>query len=186
MNLLVILGIAAALAMDCFAVSMGMAVGLSGLSTRQALRMGFFFGLFQAAMVTAGWAAGDQLLRIIRDFDHWVAFGLLAFIGGRMIFESVTSDESEKADRRDQTRGGSLILLSFATSIDSLAVGLGLGIIQQGILLPAAVIGAVSFLMTLIGARLGPVVGRVVGKRAEILGGLILLAIGIRILVEHL
>ncbi len=186
MNLLFVLGIATALAMDCFAVSLGLAVGISGLSIRPALRMGISFGLFQAVMVVAGWAAGGQLLRIIKDFDHWVAFGLLAFIGGRMIYESVTDDEAERAERHDQTRGGNLILLSFATSIDALAVGIGLGIILKRIILSAAVIGAVSFLMTLIGARLGPAVGKVAGKRAEILGGIILLGIGTRILIEHL
>ena len=95
------------------------------------------------------------------------------------------SDE-EKACRPDQTRGKRLLVLALATSIDALAVGLSLGVVRTGILFPAAVIGVTSFLMTIVGAKLGPVVGRVVGKRAELVGGLILIGIGVKILVEHL
>ena len=186
MAFVLILGMAVALAMDCFAVTMGMACGERGLTMRQAVRMAAFFGGFQFVMPIAGWLAGDKLLGFIRSFDHWVAFGLLALIGGRMIYESFGLSEEEKACRPDQTQGSRLLVLALATSIDALAVGLSLGVVRSGILFPAAVIGATSFVMTIAGAKLGPVVGRIVGRRAELLGGLILIAIGVKILIEHL
>jgi putative Mn2+ efflux pump MntP len=126
------------------------------------------------------------MLGLIKNFDHWIAFGLLALIGGRMIHESLEHDDEEKAGRPDQTQGSRLLVLALATSIDALAVGLSLGVVRSGILYPAAVIGATSFVLTLVGAKLGPVVGRVVGRRAELLGGLILIGIGLKILIEHL
>ncbi len=181
-----ILGLGVALAMDCFAVTLGMACGSRGLTLKQAVRMAAFFGGFQFVMPVIGWFAGDRLLRIIEHFDHWVAFGLLALIGGRMIWESLKMNDEEKACRPDQTQGKRLLILALATSIDALAVGLSLGVVRTGILFPAAVIGVTSFLLTVAGAKLGPVVGRLVGKRAELAGGLILIAIGVKILIEHL
>ena len=181
-----ILGIAAALAMDCFAITLGLACGAKGLTMRQAVRMAAYFGGFQFVMPVAGWLAGDRLLRIIEHFDHWVAFGLLALIGGRMIWESLKLSEEEKSCRPDQTQGKRLLILALATSIDALAVGLSLGVVRTGILYPAAIIGVTSFVLTLAGAKLGPVVGRLAGRRAELAGGLILIAIGAKILIEHL
>jgi putative Mn2+ efflux pump MntP len=186
MSFVIILGIAVALAMDCFAITLGMACGARGLTMKQAVRMGAYFGGFQFVMPLLGWLAGDRLLRLIEHFDHWVAFGLLALIGGRMIHESIEMSEEEKAGRPDQTRGTRLLLLALATSIDALAVGLSLGVVRASILYPAAIIGVTSFILTVVGAKLGPVVGRIAGKRAELLGGLILIAIGVKILIEHL
>ncbi len=186
MSFVWILGIAVALAMDCFAVTLGLASGAKGLTMKQAARMAAYFGGFQFVMPIAGWLAGDRLLRIIERFDHWVAFGLLALIGGRMIYESFEMSEEEKACRPDQTQGSRLLLLALATSIDSLAVGLSLGVVRTRILFPAVIIGVTSFVLTVVGAKLGPVVGRVVGKRAELAGGLILIGIGAKILIEHL
>jgi manganese efflux pump family protein len=181
-----ILGIAVALAMDCFAITLGMACGSKGLTIKQAVRMAAYFGGFQFVMPVIGWFAGDRMLGLIERFDHWVAFGLLAVIGGRMIYESVEMSEEEKACRPDQTQGQRLLVLALATSIDALAVGLSLGVVRTGILYPAAVIGVMSFVLTVAGAKLGPVVGRIVGKRAELAGGLILIGIGVKILIEHL
>jgi putative Mn2+ efflux pump MntP len=181
-----ILGLAVALAMDCFAITLGLACGRRGLTLKQAVRMAAYFGGFQFLMPVIGWFAGDRMLGLIQRFDHWVAFGLLAVIGGRMIYESVEMSEEEKACRPDQTQGKRLLVLALATSIDALAVGLSLGVVRTGILYPAAVIGGMSFALTVVGAKLGPVVGRVVGKRAELAGGLILIAIGAKILIEHL
>jgi len=181
-----ILGLAAALAMDCFAVTLGLACGTRGLTMRQALRLAVYFGGFQFAMPVIGWLAGDRMLGLIQRFDHWVAFGLLAVIGGRMIHESFEMSGEEKACRPDQTQGRRLLVLALATSIDALAVGLGLAVVRTGILYPAAVIGVMSFALTVAGAKLGPVVGRVVGKRAELAGGLILIGIGAKVLIEHL
>ena len=186
MSFIWILGIALALAMDCFAVTLGMACGRRGLTMKQAVRMAASFGGFQFAMPVLGWLAGDRLLGVIKHFDHWVAFGLLAAIGGRMIWESFEMSEEDKAGRPDQTQGKRLLVLALATSIDALAVGLSLGVVRAGIVYPAAIIGATSFAMTVVGAKLGPVVGRVVGRRAELAGGLILIGIGAKILIEHL
>ena len=186
MSFIWILGIAVALAMDCFAVTLGMACGSRGLTLKQAVRMAAYFGGFQFVMPVIGWFAGDRLLRIIEHFDHWVAFGLLAVIGGRMIWESFEMSEEGKACRPDQTQGKRVLILALATSIDALAVGLSLGVVRTGILFPAAIIGVTSFVLTVAGAKLGPVVGRIVGKRAELAGGLILIGIGVKILVEHL
>jgi len=186
MPLVLVLGLAVALAMDCFAVSMGLACGSKGLSGRQAVRMAFFFGAFQFGMPVLGWLAGEGVVRFMSGIDHWVAFGLLLAIGGKMLYEAFSLSEEEKACRADQTRGARLLVLSVATSIDALAVGLSLGVIKTGIFYPALVIGAVSFFMTVAGARLGPAVGKAVGRRAELLGGVILVAIGLRILIQHL
>jgi len=185
MSPILVLGVAVALAMDCFAVSLGLACGSKRLENRQVLRMATFFGGFQFVMPIAGWLAGDRLLGFIKDFDHWVAFGLLALIGGRMVYESFEQGEKAKAGRPDRTQGTRLVVLSLATSIDALAVGLGLGVIRTNILYPASVIGLMSFVLTIAGAKLGPAAGRVAGRRAELLGGLILIGIGVKILVEH-
>jgi putative Mn2+ efflux pump MntP len=186
MPLVVTLGMAVALAMDCFAVTLGLACGAKGLTTRQALRMAAFFGGFQFVMPVLGWLAGTRLLALIRNVDHWVAFGLLAFVGGRMIHEAFEKGEGEEASRADRTQGIRLVVLALATSIDSLAVGLSLGVVGTRVVYPAAVIGATSFALTVVGAKIGPIVGRVVGRRAELLGGLILVGIGVKILIEHL
>ncbi len=186
MSFVFILGIAVALAMDCFAITLGLACGARGLTMKQVLRMAACFGGFQFVMPVAGWLAGDRLLGLIKGFDHWIAFGLLALIGGRMIYESFGVSEEDKARRPDQTQGSRLLLLALATSIDALAVGLSLGVVRTSILYPAVIIGATSFVLTIVGAKLGPVVGRIAGRRAELLGGLILIAIGVKTLVEHI
>jgi putative Mn2+ efflux pump MntP len=186
MNLLLVLGIALALAMDAFAVSLGLSCALKGLTAAQSLRLALHFGLFQFGMPILGWFAGTRVVGLIERVDHWVAAGLLAFVGGRMIYESLHLSEEEKAGRPDQTRGRPLLLLAVATSIDLLAVGLSLGVVEVPVLVPALIIGLVCFVVTLAGAKLGPVVGRVLGKRAELAGGLVLIGIGVRILVQHL
>ena len=184
MNFWIILGMAVALAMDTFAVSLGMSCGRNGLTGKQAVRMGLFFGFFQFAMPVVGWFAGENIIRYIRGFDHWIAFGLLAFVGGKMIVESFM-DEGDKKNHVDRTSGFPLIVLSVATSIDALAVGLSMAAIGVNALVPAVIIGLVTFLVTIIGAKLGPVLGRIVGRRAELAAGLILIAIGVKILVSH-
>ncbi len=186
MNFLVVLGMAVALAMDCFAVSMGMSCGATRLTGRQTLRMAFFFGLFQFAMPVLGWFAGENVLRYIERFDHWIALALLSFVGLKMIRESFEKGEKRNEAPVDRTKGAPLLLLSIATSIDALAVGLSLAVLRTNIFLPAALIGVVCFSLTVVGAKLGPLVGRAVGKRAELLGGLILIGIGIKIVMEHL
>lgn len=186
MSFWLILGIALALAMDAFAVSMGLACGQAGLSRAQRLRLGFSFGLFQFMMPVFGWFAGEGLIRHIRTFDHWLAFLLLVAVGGRMVYESFHKEAGNESSGADRTRGLSLLVLSLATSIDALAVGLSLGVLRAAILYPAAIIGVVCFSMTVLAAKIGPLAGRLAGKRAELVGGLVLIAIGAKILVDHL
>ena len=185
MSLLLLLATALGLAMDAFAVSIGVSLAQSRLKPGQVLRMAFFFGLFQAGMPVLGWLAGRGVVGLIQEMDHWVAFGLLVLIGGRMIGESFAKGREGKQGA-DRTRGWMLLVLSVATSIDAFAVGLSLGALDVLIWLPAAVIGAVAFFMTGLGASLGPLLGRVAGRRAELAGGLLLIGIGVKILVDHL
>jgi putative Mn2+ efflux pump MntP len=186
MNLFLVIPVALALAMDAFAVSVGLSVLPGGLKKSQRLRLAVFFGFFQFLMPLIGWLAGQGFLDHIRDVDHWVAFGLLLFIGGKMVVESFRNGGSAKKVSGDPTKGVTLILLSIATSIDAFAVGLSFAAIQQKILYPSIIIGVVAFVMTLLGTKIGPVIGKIAGKRAELFGGLILIFIGIKILTEHL
>jgi manganese efflux pump family protein len=187
MDILSLFAIALALAMDAFAVALGAGLTLERLGGRHLFRLGFHFGLFQALMPIIGWLAGLTVQRWIASYDHWVAFGLLALVGGKMIHEACA--EREAAKERDPTRGLTLILLSVATSIDALAVGLSLAMLQVSIWLPALVIGLVAGALTvagmLLGRRIGLRLGALWGPRVEIAGGLILIAIGLKILLDH-
>jgi putative Mn2+ efflux pump MntP len=186
MSFIFIIGIALALAMDAFAVSIAVGVAHHPVTGRQAMRLASTFGLFQFAMCVAGWAAGETVVRHISRYDHWVAFLLLLIVGARMIHESFAGEEAAGEEKRDPTALGPLLVLGVATSLDSLAVGLSLAALRTSILYPAAVIGGVSCVISLTGTRLGPALGKVIGKRAELFGGLVLIAIGIKILVDHL
>jgi putative Mn2+ efflux pump MntP len=187
MNFFLVLVVAFALAMDAFAVSVGISLRPDGLSNTQTFRMAFHFGFFQFMMPLLGWQATRSiLLDYIEPFDHWVAFGLLFIIGAKMIFEFFRTRKETQSDQPDPTKGFSLLMLSVATSIDALAVGMSLAALQVAILYPAAIIGIIAFVMTLLGTRIGPLLGRLVGRAAELLGGLILILIGVKILWEHL
>jgi putative Mn2+ efflux pump MntP len=183
-NILLVLGIAVALAMDAFAVSLGMSTALKATTKRQEFRVAFHFGFFQFMMPIIGWFAGQSIQEYIQPFDHWVAFGLLLFIGAKMIYESFES-KAKKYDS-DPTKGLTLLLLSVATSIDALALGLSLAFLSVGIVYPAVVIGLVAFTLTLIGMKMGALLGNLIKKRGELLGGAILIVVGLVILFEHL
>jgi putative Mn2+ efflux pump MntP len=185
MNTLTLLGIAVGLAMDAFAVAIAVGLSTPHVSIRMTLRLAWHFGLFQALMPLLGWLAGRSVAHWIGGIDHWIAFGLLAAIGCHMIYEAVHADEEERT-ARDATRGASLVLLSVATSIDALAVGLSLALLGVGIWCPALVIGVVAFVFTAVGLHLGRRFGSLFDRRMEILGGLILIGIGIKILIDHL
>ena len=176
--------IALGLAMDCFAVSL--CIGTNGLkkNARMVLRLAFHFGLFQGGMAFIGWLAGRQIAELISRVDHWVAFSLLLWVGGRMVRNSFRNGDESKPG--DPTRGGSLVMLSIATSIDALAIGLSLAIIDGSILVSSVIIGVTSFILSVAGYLLGDRLGHRFGKRMELLGGLILIGIGIRVLVSHL
>jgi putative Mn2+ efflux pump MntP len=185
-SLVTVLGIALALAMDAFAVTLGIGAALKRLAPVQTLRLAVSFGLFQFGMPLLGWAAGRSVLPLIEAVDHWVAAGLLFIVGGRMVYDSFRTRETGRQGSQDPTRGLNLLILALATSIDALAVGLSLAMLSVPILYPALVIGAVAFAATLLGARLGPVLGRLAGKRAELAGALVLFAIAVKILIDHL
>jgi putative Mn2+ efflux pump MntP len=186
MNLFFILPVALALSMDAFAVSIGVSVGKQQVSRYHVIRLASSFGIFQCLMPMLGWLVGQSVLNIIRTVDHWVAFGLLFFVGLKMICESFTPKEKSASPGRDPTKGIILIVLSIATSIDALAVGLSFAVLKQSVLFPAIIIGAVAFLMTVTGAKIGPLLGKKAGKKAELIGGIILILIGAKILSDHL
>lgn len=184
MGLPEILLIALGLAMDCLAVAVASGISCPGMGPRLAFRMALFFGGFQSLMAVIGWSAGVAILPIISSFDHWIAFALLAAVGGKMIYES----RGEEDERRsyDPARFAVLIALSVATSIDSLAVGISFSLIGEPIALPAGVIGAFSFSLTLAGVAIGRRFGHIFERKLEVVGGLILIGIGIKILAQHL
>lgn len=174
--------IAISMAMDAFAVCLvaGSMQQVNGL--RPTFRLSFHFGLFQFLMPVIGWLAGMTVERLIQRYDHWAAFGLLAFVGLRMIYSAARGTEEQPPD---PSRGWTLVMLSTAVSIDALAVGLSLGVLGVSIWYPALVIGVVTSALSLVALRLGRTIGSSLGRPVEILGGLVLLGIGIRILLQH-
>jgi putative Mn2+ efflux pump MntP len=183
MGMPVILFIALGLAMDAFTVAVASGLALEPLRARKALKIALFFGGFQALMPLLGWLAGLGLEELISGLDHWVAFGLLGFIGCRMIYGAIRATPRRAADPLNLP---TLLGLSIATSIDALAVGLSFAFLRASILTPAIVIGAVTFLLAFLGVFLGHRLGRLFEREAEALGGLILIGIGLKILLEHL
>ena len=181
MNLPTILGIAVALAMDAFAVAIATGVSLKRVSFRQTFRLSWHFGLFQAMMPIIGWGFGASVQRFMAAYAHWVAFFLVALVGSNMLREAILADEDEeeeiKRPRKDATRGMTLVMLSVATSIDALAVGLSLALIGVNIWTPALVIGLTASTLTVAGMLLGAKIGMIWGKRVEVLGGLVLIGI---------
>ncbi|MHB9033096.1 MAG: manganese efflux pump MntP [Anaerolineae bacterium] len=171
------------LAMDAFAVSL--CVGATGraTSTFHRLRPPFYFGFFQFMMPVLGWYGGSWLSGLIGGFDHWVAFGLLAYVGGRML-KSGLSKEAEPSCNLLSHR--EVLVLSVATSIDALAVGLSLAMLRVAIWRPSIVIGVVTAGLSLAAILLGSRLGERYGKLAEIVGGVVLLGIGLRVLLSHL
>ncbi len=180
-----ILLIAIGLAMDCFAVSLGVGTAGTAVGVRPTFRLFFHFGLFQAGMTLLGWLAGKTVVTYISSIDHWVAFGLLFFVGVRMIRGGLQKAGEEPAIP-DPSRGLTLVMLSVATSIDALAVGLSLALLSVNVLWAALLIGAVSAGLSLAGLLLGNQLGMRFGKSMEVLGGIILVGIGLRVLITHL
>ena len=195
MSILELWFLAIALAMDCFTVSIVFGVLLRKIEWRTILVVAFLFGLFQAMMPLAGWLATNSFSSLIEDYDHWIAFGLLAFLGGRMIKESFSDDEEEEKAEAKHINPRKLktqLVFAVATSIDALAVGisftcLGFNTISS-LFLPLLIIGFVSLAFSIVGSLLGIRFGKGVEKRLkpELLGGIVLIIIGIRVLCEHL
>ena len=185
MTLIATIGVALGLAMDAFAVAIAASIWLRGVSPRQVFRFAFHFGLFQAMMPVIGWALGRTVVEQIAQWDHWIAFGLLSFIGIKAIREALSSSEESRAARGDPTRGWSLIVFSVATSIDALAVGLTFAMLDVVVWFPAAIIGLITAALTTFGMMFGARLGARFGQRVEVLGGVVLIGIGIKILLSH-
>jgi putative Mn2+ efflux pump MntP len=184
-SFLYILTVAIGLSTDCFAVALSGSISKRTLSFLPVLRVSLSFGAFQAFMLVLGWLAGRTVIEFISAYDHWLAFALLLLVGARMIWESFRDKDNSRVNT-DITKGLLLLTLSIATSIDSLAVGLSFAFLKVNIALASATIGIVAFIITVIGFLLGKKVSALMGKRAEIVGGAILIIIGIRILLAHI
>jgi len=182
--LLSILLIAFSLAMDAFAVSVSTGITVPAFGPREAARIGLWCGAFQFLMPLTGWLLGYSVRGYIQSFDHWIAFALLVFIGARMIWESLQDGGQLPAAAVLTARR--LFLLALATSIDALAVGVTLAFTGADILLSAGIIGAVAFLLSMLGGLLGRRLGSLFQRRAGMAGGAVLVGIGTRILLEHL
>ena len=183
MDAFTIVLIAIGLAMDAFAVSIAKGITVKNNRHKSAILLSTFFGGFQMLMPLIGWVAGIGLKDLIVGIDHWIAFGLLSFIGVKMLHESTKDRDTGK---EDGVKLSSILILAVATSIDALMVGFSFAFLGTSILLPISTIGTVTFLLSFVGFFFGSRLGKVFGKKIEIVGGIILIAIGVRILVEHL
>lgn len=184
MKLLTIVIIAVALAMDAFAVSIASGSAYKQLKLRHSLRIAIFFGGFQAFMPLIGSLAGLTLKKYIENYDHWIAFGLLIAVGAKMIYESFKISPAEQSF--DPSNIFVLLVLSVATSIDALAVGITLSLITSSIIAAVIIIGIVTFILSYLGVFIGKKIGHFFENKIEALGGLVLIALGIKILFEHL
>lgn len=185
MSFAALLLLAAALAADAFAVSMVQGVKMRALRASHVFAVAASFGVFQGAMPVLGWLLGAQFGRFVVSIDHWVAFGLLGIIGAKMVKDALWPP-ADDVDESTPLNVRGLLILSFATSIDAFAVGLGLALVGSPIVLAAIVIAVVTFLLSVVGVFLGHRFGLRFRKVAEIVGGLVLIVLGTQILLEHL
>ncbi len=176
--------LALGLAADAFAVSISSGLAIKHMKVNKALKIALFFGGFQALMPLIGWLAGLSFSFLITPIDHWIAFGLLSFIGGKMIYESLQSEECAKKFNPLDT--GTLITLSVATSLDALAVGIGFAVLKTSIGPVVSAIGFITFFVVFAGVFIGNKCGNLFGNKIEFIGGGILIAIGSNILWSHL
>ena len=186
MNALSIAGLALAMSTDAFAAAIGKGAALRRPSWREALRAGAIFGTIEALTPLVGWLLGSAAARYVEAWDHWIAFTLLAALGAHMVWAGLRSSGEEAEQRPGRHSFWNLAATGFATSIDAMAVGVGLAFVDVPIAVVAAAIGTATFAMVTAGIMLGRVLGSAVGKRAEIAGGLVLIAIGCAIVYEHL
>ena len=187
MGIVELLLIAAGLSMDAFAVSICKGLGMKKVTLKVAFVLALFFGGFQALMPLIGWALGSQFLWLISPIDHWIAFVLLAVIGGKMLWEALHDEEGEDDGKpADKIDLGEFFILAVATSIDALAVGISFAALAVDIVPSILIIGVVTFCFTIAGVFVGNFFGSRYKKPSEITGGVILILIGIKILIEHL
>ncbi|HNX10542.1 MAG TPA: manganese efflux pump MntP family protein [bacterium] len=180
MSFLNILFIAVGLAMDCFAVSLSAGAAMGKL--RLAIKISIFFGVFQAGMFFLGWLAGFGFRHFIQGVDHWIALILLAFVGGKMLYEAIKDKQEKKINFASNKM---IVLLAIATSIDALAVGISFAFLKTDLILPTIIIGLMSFGLAFLGNFIGKKASDIMGRKAEIVGGIILILIGIKIFLEH-
>jgi putative Mn2+ efflux pump MntP len=183
MDLLFLLFLAIGLSFDTFAVSISCGLVVRKITFWNAARIAFSLAIFQGLLPLIGWFFGKELRPLVANYDHWIAFGLLAILGIKMIMESLSADKEER--KLDPLKFWVMIYLSFATSIDALVVGFGFAMLQVSILWAIFLIGAVTFLVAMLGMLIGKQTGSKFGKRMEIVGGFILILIGVKILVTH-
>ncbi|MCF8044875.1 MAG: manganese efflux pump MntP family protein [Desulfarculaceae bacterium] len=186
MSLPEIVIIAVGLAMDAFAVAFSAGTLLQQIHWRHYFRLCWHFGLFQALMPVVGWSCGLGVRDLVQTYDHWIAFALLALISGGM-FRSAFEDKEERKKRKDPTKGTMLVLMSLATSIDAFSVGISLSMLNVDILTPSVMIGFITAGCTAVGLYMGRIAGKVhrIGSYAEITGGAVLMAVGLKILHDH-
>lgn len=184
MSFLSTIFLAIGLAMDAFAVSITGGIVSSNVTFVYALRISLFFAIFQMFMPWLGWLLGKSLIQYIASYDHWIAFILLLAIGGKMVYESFRSEDRCKPINFNKI--SVLILLAIATSIDAFIAGMSLSILEMNIVKVMAIIGLITLILSLIGVRIGKILGCIVEKYAELLGGVILIFIGIQLLISHL
>lgn len=183
--------LAVGLSMDAFAVSICKGLGMKKINLKVAVVLGLFFGGFQAGMPVIGWALGSQFMGIIGPIDHWIAFILLAFIGGKMLWEAFTENEDEGEGEGDNKNAEKIdlveyLILAIATSIDALAVGISFAALSVGIVPAVSLIGVTTFIFSIAGVAIGHTFGARYEKPATIVGGVVLILIGLKILLEHL
>ena len=184
MSIIEIALIGVGLAMDAFAVSICKGLAMRRMNYKKAIIIAAFFGVFQALMPALGYVLGTTFANKIAAIDHWIAFILLALIGANMIKEALSGDDDECQD--DSLRLGDLIMLSIATSIDALAVGITFAFFNVSLLLSVSMIGIITFIICVIGVKVGNVFGEKYKSKAELAGGLILIVMGAKILIDHL
>ena len=184
MSIIEIALIGVGLAMDAFAVSICKGLAMRRMNYKKAIIIAAFFGVFQALMPALGYVLGTTFANKIAAIDHWIAFILLALIGANMIKEALSSDDDECQD--DSLRLGDLIMLSIATSIDALAVGITFAFFNVSLLLSVSMIGIITLIICVIGVKVGNVFGEKYKSKAELAGGLILIVMGAKILIDHL
>ena len=184
MPLIILIGIALGLAMDALAVAIGVSISLRGATPRQIFRLSFHFGLFQGLMPILGWMSGLYAAQFMTQFSHYVAFGLLAFIGARAVVNALRDESNPEQILRDPTRGLSLVMLSLATSMDAFVVGVSFAVMNVLVWYPAVVIGVITCALSVAGMVFGNRIGRKFGITMEIVGGLILIFIGLKALVD--
>ena len=184
MDILTIFLIAVGLAMDSFSASIASGIYVKSPRMGDALKVGGFFGFFQAFMPLIGWLGALTLLDVISNLDHWIAFFLLLLIGCKMMRKSTNGENGIL--KEGELNGVTLLTLSFATSIDALAVGITFAFLRFPIFSSVIIIGTVTFLLSFLGLYMGSYVSKAFGRKIEIIGGIILIMIGVKILLEHL